>query len=233
MATMFLKQAERIAIYAGVAGAIYLGLAAQHDVSKADAQAGSQVTLRIATADVLNVAERLIATDKYKSARDTLANSLNKELQSKVDALKDVQAQFEALPEAARQPDSKDPKVQALNQSFATLQRELQQKDQEARAQVEKFNTTQVIEAYKLVSETAAQAATSLGYTHLIATRQPNAEIRSLNLQGAVQEILARPVVKGPIADDITDRLITQFNLENIAVPQGQGDAPVAPATPK
>lgn len=220
MATMFLKQAERLAIYAGVSAAIFLGVAAQRDVGRAVAQPAPQVTVRIATADLLNVAERLMATDKYKSARDTLANTFNKDIAARLDSLKDLKTKFDALPAAAQAPDSTDPTALALTTQFKSQQQELSQKQNEAQQQIEKFNTTQVIEAYKLVGEAATDLATSLGYTHLISTRAGNFDIRSQNLNGAVQEILARPVIKAPISDDLTDRLVKQFSLENVAVPQ-------------
>lgn len=236
MATMFLRQAERVAMYAGVAAAIFLGVAAQRDVGKAVAQPVAQVTVRVATADVLSVAERLMATDKYKSARDTLAATYNKDIAAKLEVMKDVKTKFDALPEAARTPESTDATALDLSGRFRTLQQELNQKQSEAQAQIEKFNTTQVIEAYKLIAEGASEMAISLGYTHLIATRSGGFDIRSQNLTGAVQEILARPVLKGPIGDDLTDRLIKQYNLESVTVPQAAGATPPAggePATPK
>lgn len=219
MASMILKQGERLAIYAGVAAAIFLGVASQRDVGSVVAQPTPQVTTRIATADVLAVAERLIATDKYKTARDQLATALNKDLQTKIDAMNSLKDQYAALPEAAKAPDSTDPKAVALRNQFGQLQQELQQKDADARAQVEKFNTVQVVEAYKLIGEAAADMATTMGYTHLIASRTGPYEIRSQNLTGAVQEMLARPVIKAPAADDLTDRLVRQFKLESVKVP--------------
>ncbi|MFA6044679.1 MAG: hypothetical protein WC718_06815 [Phycisphaerales bacterium] len=232
MATMFFKQAERIAIYAGVAAALFFGVAAQRDVGKAIAQPSPQVTVRIATADILNIAERLMATEKYKSARDTLANTYNKDIAAKLDVMKDVKSKFDALPEAAKAPESTDATALDLSNRFRTLQQELNQKQNDAQAQIEKFNTTQVIEAYKLIAEGASELATSLGYTHMIATRSGSFDIRSQNLTGAVQEILARPVLKGPIGDDLTDRLLKQYNLENVAVPQAPGATPSASSTP-
>lgn len=233
MASAILKHGERLAIYAGVAAAIFLGVASQRDVGHAGAQPAPQVTTRIATADILAVAERLIATDKYKTGRDQLATSLNKDLQTKIDAMNSLKDQYAALPEAAKAPDSTDPKAVALRQQFSQQQQELQQKDNDARSQVEKFNTTQVIEAYKIISEAASDMATTMGYTHLISSRNGSFDIRSQNLTGAVQEMLARPVLKAPVADDLTDRLIKQFHLENVQVPTpGAATAPTTPGTP-
>jgi hypothetical protein len=47
-----------------------------------------------------------------------------------------------------------------------------------------------------------------------------------------LEEILARPVIKAPIADDLTDRLIKQFNLENVTVPQPVPAATGSATTP-
>ncbi|MBI1191103.1 MAG: hypothetical protein GC200_10540 [Tepidisphaera sp.] len=233
MASMILKHGERLALYAGVAAAIFFGVASQRDVSSVVAQPTPQVTTRIATADILAVAERLIATDKYKTGRDNLATSLNKDLQTRIDAMNSLKDQYAALPEAAKAQDSTDSKAVTLRQQFSQQQQELQQKDADARAQVEKFNTTQVIEAYKIISEAASDMATTMGYTHLIASRNGAFDIRSQNLTGAVQEMLARPVIKAPAADDLTDRLIKQFHLENVKVPTpGEVANPTpAPAT--
>ena len=84
---------------------------------------------------------------------------------------------------------------------------------------MENYNTKQVGEAYTLVLDAAVKMSDSLGYTHVIASKNGAAAISSRNIPGAVQEMLARPLVKGVAADDLTERLIKDLKLENVVLP--------------
>lgn len=209
---MLLRQSERVVVYGGLAAAVLLGLSSQRWGEAAIAQnAGSGAgPIRLATVDILGVTERLVDTEKYRSARDTHITSLNKGLDPLVAEMKDLLTRFQSLPAGS-------PDAEPLRQQLGDRQQRLQQSQAEARAQIEQFNTLQVGEAYRIVLEAADSLGGQSGYSHVIATRSGATNIKSTNVPGAVQEILARPIIKGSAADDLTERLLKQLGLDGPA----------------
>lgn len=204
----FRTHAERVMIYAGLALALALGAGLRLTPS-----AGAQNTpstapamVRVATVDVLALAERLVGTEKYRFGRETNAASLSKPLQAMLDELKGLETKFNALPadSAERAP---------LQQQFQQKNTAFQQAQQQAQSDDEKFKATQVAEAYRLVVEAADKLGAELGYTIILCTRNGPVAIRSDNVPGAVQEMLARPVLRGPASDDLTDRVAKALGL--------------------
>lgn len=208
-----ISRVERLFIYTGLACAIGLGLGWRPTDTAAYAQsAGSAATMKVATVDILGVTERLVSTDRYRSARDTNTSAQNSVLQGLVNQLEEIQKRGLAL-----SPESPD--REKIAQEFSTKDAELRRAQSQAAAQVEKFNTLQVAEAYKAVMDAANRLGTSLGYTHIFATRSGDAVIRSDNVPGAVQEMLARPIVKGEPLDDLTEKLVKELNIPDNTVP--------------
>ena len=91
---------------------------------------------------------------------------------------------------------------------------------------MEAFNVSQLGEAYRAVHEAAAAMADKLGYTHVVASKMGPTTLRSLTVNNAVQEMIARPVVKAPAEDDITQRLIDGMGLTNVVAPEVTPPAP-------
>jgi len=221
-----LRNAERVALYAGLTVAIVLGLSANSGTRvEAQNSGGMSAATRLATADVLSVAERIIQGSEYVTGRDMQVQTLNKPLKDMRDQLQALQARYQGL--APNSPDR-----ETVQKEFQALQGQYQEKDREAVAQVEQFNTFQVAKAYAQVVEAAEKMGGDLGYTHVIATRTGKPEIRSSNVPGAVQEMLARPIIKGVAADDLTERLMKEFKVEAVPAAVPVGDPAVAPTTP-
>ncbi len=191
--------------------------------------------VRIASADILEVVERMVLSDKYRPARDEFTNSQRATIQPLIAELQALAAQGQTVTQGT-------PEFQNLVQQYTAKQQELQQKNEEAQAAIGQFEAKQVAEAYGLVAAAATRMAESMGYTHIIATRS-DTQIRSNNVPGVVQEILAHPLVAYPKGDDLTQALIKELQLENVTLPsQNAGDAmpgpmpgaatPEAPAAP-
>lgn len=219
-----ISRKERLFIYTGLVVALGAGFGWRPGSERAIAQAPAAPTLRIATVDVLGIAEKLITTDKYRSARDTNTTAQNKMLAELENGLKDLQARIKALPN-----DSKD--RDAMMAELEKKGDEYRRARDQAVGQVENFNTLQVAEAYKLVIEAAERLGTQKGYTIVIASRSGTPTIRSDNVAGAVQEMLARPVVKADAADDLTAELQKSMGLDTVAAPP-QAPAGAAPEAP-
>lgn len=212
-----MKTNERVLIYGGLAVAILLGVAGRAPdagMSRAVA-AGSGLAAdapRIATVDVLSLVERMILTDQYKSQRDGFEAEEAKKLQPLAEELKKMQEEAKDLKEESD-------RFKALNKTFLEKNASFQQLRGDATSQLEAFNTRQVGEAYRLILDAATQMADGLGYTHVIASKTGAVALASKNIPGAVQEMLARPVVKGVAADDLTERLMKSLKLDAVTLP--------------
>lgn len=206
---------------------------------------GAGMQPRIATIDMLAVVERLVLSDKYAPARDTLIRETNAGIEPVVAQMKDVEGKFAALKQDA--PDYQQ-QGQALQAEYGQLQQQLQQTRDAGGQALERLNVAQLSEAYRLVLDAADGLASRLGYSHLIASRTGAPTFRSQDVTGIVQEMLARTILKTDPADDLTQRLIAELKLEGVqvdairqAVPAGvpaaqpaQDPAPApAPVPPK
>jgi hypothetical protein len=224
------------ALGAGVAGGLLFGVGVQEGAKDAPpAATRTAPVMRIATADVLGVVERMIMSDRYRPAQVAFTEEQNNKLKPLADELVALENRGATMP-----PNSPD--LENLSKQFDQKRDDFQRARQEALAKIDAFNTDQVREAYKLTLQAVDDLAKQKGYTHVLASRTGPATIRSDNVAGALQEILARPVAKADPADDLTDELVKQFKLENVKIdeapprlgapggPQGPGPTPAPPA---
>ncbi|GJQ30414.1 MAG: hypothetical protein HBSAPP03_22980 [Phycisphaerae bacterium] len=221
MTTFVRRNSERLVIAFGVAAALGLGVIAFRP-DPAQAQAASGIAAqRVAVADVLGITDRLLSTEKYTSGQRTQVEVLNRGLQPMQTELETLVAQYRGM-------DDTNPEKQPLGQSIGTKEQTFRQEAQRAQAQLEAFKTAQATEAYRLVSEAADKLASELGYSLVIASRTGPIQIRSDNVSGAIQEMLARPVIRVAAGDDLSDRLMKQFGLTDPpkATPVGDSTTP-------
>lgn len=220
-----MKKIERLFIYSGVGVAIALGLGwrglgTSASATLANAQAD---TVRIATADVLTLVEKMASSDRYLPARQEKVKSLRAPIELLEKELDELRAKITAIPDFQNNAEA-----QPLIQQFQTKTQNMQALSQTAQNEAENFNTNQLQEAYRLVIETTTQIANSKGYTHVFSTKLPDNKLTSNNVTGLLQEMLARPVVKAPAADDITQDVIRELKLEDVKT----GADAALPATP-
>jgi Skp family chaperone for outer membrane proteins len=186
-------------------------------------------TVRIASVDILDVVERMVLSDKYKPSRDAFTEAQRTSIQPLIAELQALAQQGQTTPQGT-------PEFQTLVQQYTEKQQALQMKNEEAQNAIAQFEAKQVGEAYGLVSGAASRMAERMGYTHVFATRS-DTDIRSNNVPGVVQEILAHPLVAYPKGDDLTQALITELQLEDVTLPSETPAAPsgvpgAAPGTP-
>jgi len=227
-----MRNAERWFIYTALAAAFAIGLGWRGLEVPAMAQAGATAPkdaaaepVRLASVDALGIIERLITSEQYRTAREANTREQDKKLSDARDPLiaelREIQGRAQAL-------DPASPEIAPLQQSFGEKQSRLQELERSAVEQVERFNTEQVAEAYRITVAISQDIAQKLGYTHVLATRSGDPKIHSNNVAGAVQEVLARPLVKGNPADDITARVTEELHLP----PKTSGEVPPPVATP-
>ena len=216
---------NRTLILLGAIAAVVLGMCLRGAIAQ-DSTAHPGAT-RFATADVLGVAERLLLSDRYRPAQEAFTTEQNNKLKPLADELMTMDKKASTLPEGS-------PDLEALGRQFEQKRDEFQKARQEALAKIDAFNTDQVREAYRLTLQSVEQMAKRMGYTYVLASRTGAPVIRSDNVAGALQEILARPVAVCDPADDLTDKLIHEFKLENVKVDEATPrlGAPAGPPAP-
>ena len=166
--------------------------------------AAANAPTRLATVDVFAVVERVWLSDTNMAARTALAEVTNKELEALNTKMSEMRTKAEGLG-----PDS--PELKTLAEQFQQVQVEAQQKQQQGNTEMERVSTLQLGDAYQQVMLEAQKLAKELGYTHVLASKLGDLTFRSTTMNGALQELLARPVVVGTKDDDITERLMAKF----------------------
>ncbi len=230
-----MRNLERAVIYTGLAAAIGLGLGWSGIGAPAVAQSGGSTAaqaqaVRIATVDVLDLVVRQINSPKYQQVIQTNTQQVTQQLQARVTELQAMQQQLQNA--AVGSPEQAE-----LEQRFYAKQQEFQAAQQQAQYEAEAFNTRQVAEAYRLAVEAAQGVGKTKGFTHVFASRTGEISIRADNLPGAMQEILAKPVIMAQPVDggevDITADVAEKLGLPRVAEPvEPMGEALPTPAAP-
>jgi Skp family chaperone for outer membrane proteins len=203
-----MRPIEKLSLYAGVGFAIVLGLSAHLAGTPAVALQGpAAVSPRIATIDTYIVTERLMGADDLKKARESLSNDWNLKLRG-------LEKEFSDIDQGLQLVTQNDPKYQDLIKRAQGKQQEYQQmlgtRDQE----VEKLNSSQLIASHQRVIEIVKQLADKNGYTHVVSTRPISRPIVTTTVGATLQEMLARPVMISPAADDLTKPVLEALKLD-------------------
>jgi hypothetical protein len=179
-----------------------------------------------ATIDAIGVVEKLFQSDRYKPARDAKEKELADKLKPLGDELEGIRTKLSAM-------GQNTPEFQTLFGDYQQKGQTFQQASQAANGQLDQLSAAQVSEAFKLVVTTVEAIATARGYTHVNSAKAPGSPIRSGNVQGVLQEILARPILKSPAADDITADVEKELKVDTVQLtpPPGPGPGP-APELP-
>lgn len=226
-----MKNVERVVLFSGLAVAIALGLGYRDVGTQAVASSANSSTVvadgaKIATVDVLTVVERLASSDRYTPAREQKAKSLAAPIEQINKELDTLRQEITAIPDFQNNAEAQ-PKIQQFQQKSQNLET----LRQTAQNELESFNVAQLQEAYKIAIDTTNAIAGTRGYTHVFATKPFESKMTSTNVNGVLQEMLARPIVRTNMADDLTDAVIKELKLENVKPLSGQPAPAPAPAT--
>lgn len=187
-------------------GATLLSVQTPSAIAQQPDSAAAAAPARIATVDVFGIIEKMIQSDRYMPARE--AN--NKEQRDRLDAMV---AELQKLQTELQSLDPSKAETQTMAKDFDTKRQEFQQAQYEAQQNVEKFNTIQLNEVYVLVVDAVDKVSQAKGYTHVLASKAARAENKSETVSASLQEILARPVVRAPAADDLTPLVMKELAL--------------------
>lgn len=203
-----MRPSERVFLYGGVAAALLMSLASHQPAPASARQAsGGESAIRIATMDVYTVTERILQTPEFNDPLQSLVNGWQAKLGTIEQNLRDLSSKYQILPE-------NDPERQNIAGQAKIKQQEYEEQRQTAAQEIETTRATQFSRAYQRARDGAATVANRQGYTHVIATRGGIERMNTTNVASTVQEILARPLIKGIPSDDITQAVLTEMNLQ-------------------
>lgn len=222
-----MNKVERVVAYAGIGAACVFGSFLASRALETRAHAAGAAWLeggKIATVDVLEISEKLFMSDRYKPARETMLKEKQGQIETLQAALQDLAQKIQAAGENSPESEPMRQQLQAQSQSFGQI-RDMANNDLNA------LSTQQFSEAYRLVIDTAGAVARLQGYDFVLATRAGPPEFRSKELQGALQEVLARPVIVAPSGADITPAVLKELKLDS--TPAAATPVDQKPAAPK
>jgi Skp family chaperone for outer membrane proteins len=224
-----MNYSQRLLTTAGVGAACAFGalLAVKTGQTPAFARAmgAPEDNAKIATIDVLEVAERLFMSDRYLPARETLLKEKQGQIESLQASLQDLGQKIQA---AGQSPDS-----EAMRQQYQQQAQAFNQARDLANNDLNSLSTQQFSEAYRLVIDASGTIAKNQGYGYVFATRRGPVEFRSKELQGALQEVLARPVLTSPDGVDITSAVLKELKLDESKPAAASSPAPEAEKKPE
>jgi Skp family chaperone for outer membrane proteins len=206
---------EHLFVAGGLTAAVLLALGlreptagAQNGAPPAAAPASTQpAPVRLATVDVYLLAERQMKSDALDAARTAFAKERTDKLDAMANELKTLDNRLQSLGAA-------DPERQRVIESGQAKQQEAQRYQEQARSEVEKFNAKQLLECYTRARDAVNKVADRQGYTHVIANRAGIETIDTQSLAATVQELIARPVLRQPAGDDITQAVSDDMGLK-------------------
>jgi DNA phosphorothioation-dependent restriction protein DptG len=197
---------ERLALY-GVLVVVGL-LVVRSQVGVAEARGGdaqgwvrADAAPRIATCDVYAVMQSLVESDKYKPARVAGQEKARAEL-------KEIAGQIGALEQQLKSMDPKDEKTLEIFREFNAKKEMFA----ERQAELDEFLGNQFVEAYEQVRKAADAVGEREGYSHVLVTRRRDEKV-SNNMEQVTQQMLSRPVLRAPAADDITEKVLAELGL--------------------
>jgi Skp family chaperone for outer membrane proteins len=201
-----MRPVERIAVFGGILVAIVIALGAGAPGSSAVAGSPQADPLKVGTVDVYQIIEKIMGDDVNKKKREDAAAVWQQKAGALEKELRQLEDTFKVLP-------PNDPQVQELQKQAQTKQAEYQRLAQDRQQDMEKLNSTQLIEAYGRIREATVAVADRMGYTHILVNRRFESRIETSTVTSTVQEFLARPIIKGIASDDITATVMTEMKL--------------------
>lgn len=200
-----MRAPSHLVVLAAAAAALLAAAAIYGGTASAQPPPGP-VPTRIATADIYAVVEQLLKRDEYKKTNDELKAKWTTRLEGLQKEISKLESDLQVVPQS-------DPKYQDIFKVGQTKQAEFDRLYQDQLKEFESLSSKQLIDAYGKARDALNKIADAKGYSHVLATRSPDRVIQSTNLGNALQELLARPVVKCPPGDDLTKALADEMKV--------------------
>lgn len=191
-----------------LAAALVLLAALVFSMAPRSAAQGPAAPLRIATVDIYKVSGKLVAREVPQNRIKGRQAELAAEIKPLEDELNRLSEQLRTLA-----PEDRSQAAQALAQSFERTRQTYAQRAQEADNKLNAFIAQVNFEAFKEALDSVNAIADRRGYTHVLSARGSDDMPVPTNSLSFVQGLLSRPVLRSPVADDITPDVLADLNL--------------------
>jgi Skp family chaperone for outer membrane proteins len=207
-----MKTRERLFVYSALLACILLALRPQlASVASASPRAGTPgaepAAARIATCDVYEVVEKLVAGERFEEPR----KAEEERIRLKMKPLEDDLAAMES---ELKEADPKDEAAQARARDFQRKRSEYTLLRGRAQQDYTDFVAGQYVAAFEEAKASAAAIAERLGYTHVIASRTSEKKIKATDPERLVEAFLGRPMTVMPEGSDITEEVKEDLKLD-------------------
>lgn len=207
-----MKTKERLFVYAALLACVVLALRQQFASSAAaslspGSAATEPVVAKIATCDVYEIVEKLVAGDRFEAPRKAEEERIRVKL-------KPLEDELSAMEGELKDADPKDEAAQEKARTFQRKRNEYGLLRGKAQQEYTDFVAGQYVEAFEEAKTSAAAIAERLGYTHVIATRTAEKKIKTTDPERLIEAFLGRPVTVAPEGSDITEEVKEDLKLD-------------------
>lgn len=204
---------ERLFVYAALLACVILALRPQFAATAAAAPSSAAgapeepVSARIATCDVYEIVEKLVAGDRYETPRNEATERIRVKLKPLEDELSAMEAEL-------KESDPKDEAAQEKAKAFQRKRNEYGLLRGKAQQEYTDFVAMQYVDAFEEVKSSAMAISERLGYTHVIASRTAEKKIKTTDPERLIEAFLGRPITVAPEGSDITEEVKEDLKLD-------------------
>lgn len=184
---------------------------------------------RSATLDTLTLLQEILSTTEFAEPREAMRTAAVAEIESLQGEIGRMQQELSLIP------PTEQARGQALYQRFQQANQSLQTLSQQKQVEFMAISGQQASEAYERIHDAVNAVAEREGYTLVFSSRAGSAMDETTSLNSVTQGILARPLLRFPLEDDLTDKVRAEIGYElppeTPAEPaEGVEPAPVEPS---
>ena len=161
---------------------------------------------RMATVDALLLVDLVLDSEPIKTERQNKGKEFDETFRVAQKELMDLEAR---LLMGAKE----DPLREGLIKDWEGKKKNLNELQASLSSDFDRFNSHKAAQAWVVVTAKVDELAAKHGFTHVITTRRERSFIADTQA-GTVQQLLSRPIIVYPAADDLTDRAIEAMNLK-------------------
>ena len=161
---------------------------------------------RIATCDIYEIVEKIVIGERFEGPRKVEEERLGARL-------KPLEEELTAMEEALKAADPADAAAQEQALVFQQRGKEYSLLRGKSQQDYTDYVGAQYVRAFDDARAAAAAIAKRLGYTHVIASRTSEKQIKATDPERLIEAFLGRPVTVAPDGTDITDEVKAELKL--------------------
>jgi len=166
----------------------------------------SPQSARIATCDIYEIVEKIVIGERFEGPRKVEEERLGARL-------KPLEEELTAMEEALKAADPADAAAQEQALVFQQRGKEYSLLRGKSQQDYTDYVGAQYVRAFDDARAAAAAIAKRLGYTHVIASRTSEKQIKATDPERLIEAFLGRPVTVAPDGTDITDEVKAELKL--------------------